>query len=401
LRVVVSSLVLATSVFACHAGTLPAAETWTDASGAYQVEAEFLGIRGTDVYLKNMNGVTLKVPMAKLSAASQQLARQLAAAQRPAPPAGAADTPDAAANALLKEIEAGNLRAVWDALPASYQSDVNDIVHTFAENMDAELWNSGATFAQKAVRVLKEKKSFVIASLMANAPVPANQATIDSNWDPVVDVLATLVNSEIADLQKLKTMDIGAFLNGTGRSIATQLAAIAKAAEAEGLSPDQFPGVPVDEMPMPNLSKAKITTVQSDGDTATIRIDDGEKVEEHEVVRVDGKWLPKEMVDGWPEAMAQAKLALTTNMPGALQQGKILILPMMQQLEIVLDQLLAAETQEAFDQVVKETMEQMMPRGGEGGPMPPGGGDPFGAPPAGGADPFGAPPAGNADPFGE
>ena len=393
-------LALAITIFAFPSGPLPAAETWTDAAGTHQVEAEFLGIRGTDVYLKNTNDVTLKVPMSALSAASQQLARQLAAAQRPVPPAGAADTPDAAVNALLKEIEAGNLRAVWDALPASYQSDVNDVVHTFAENMDAEMWGTGAAVAQKAARVLKEKKDFVIASLTANPQVPVDQATIASNWDPVVDVLGTLVNSEIADLQKLKSIDVGEFLNSTGQLIASQLAALAKAVDEQNLSPDQFPGVPVDQMPIPNLSKAKITTLQQDGDTATIRIDDGEKVEDHEAVRVDGKWLPKEMVDGWPDAMVQAKAALTTKMPQMLQQGKMFILPMMKQFEGVMDQLLAAETQEAFDQIIEKTMQDAMPQGGGGGPMPPGGGDPFGAPPDGNADPFGAPPAGNADPFG-
>ena len=403
-QMICTSLMLATAIFAFPSGPLPAAEIWTDAGGTHQVEAEFLGLRGTDVYLKNANDVTLKVPMSALSAASQQLARQLAAAQRPAPPAGASDTPDAAASALLKEIEAGNLGAVWDALPASYQSDVNDVVHTFAENMDAEMWNTGAAIGQKAARVLKEKKDFVITSLTANADIPVDQATIASNWDPVVDVLVTLFNSEIADLQKLKTIDVGQFLNGTGRSIASQLAALAKAAEEQGLSPDQFPGVQVDEMPIPNLSKIKVTTLQQDGDTATIRVDDGEKVEDHQAVRVDGKWLPKEMVDQWPDAMAQAKLALTTKMPETLQQGKFLILPMMKQVEGVIDRLLAAETQEAFDQIIAEAMQQvmpqMMPPGAEGGPMPPGGADPLGAPPAGGADPFGAPPAGNADPFG-
>jgi hypothetical protein len=380
------------------------AETWTDNTGSFQVEADFLGIRGNDVYLRNESGVTLKVPLDRLNAASQQLARQLAAAQHPAPAAGT-DTPDAAATALMQQIEAGNLGAVWDALPASYQSDVNDLVHTFAENMDAQLWSAGATLAQKAARVLKEKKEFAITALMANVPVPVERATIETAWDPLADVLMTLVNSEIADLEKLKDIDVGVFLNSTGKTIADKLAVLAQVAEAQEFSPDQFPAVEVPEMPMPNLAKAKITTLRMDGDTATIRIDDGEKVEDHEVVRVEGKWLPKEMADGWASGIAEAKTAFTTQMPQQIAEGKMMIMMLMTPFQQVLDQLLATETQEQFDQVLQEFQQQMQPPGEEGAPggegVPGPAADPFDTPPDGGqADPFGGAPAAGNDPFG-
>jgi hypothetical protein len=278
---------------------------------------------------------------------------------------------------------------------------VNDLVQTFAENMDAQIWNGGAALVQKAARVLKDKKEFAIAALMANLPAPIEQATIETAWDPLADVLVTLVNSEIADLEKLKEIDVGVFLNSTGRSLADKLAVLADTLDEESLSPDQFPAVEVPEMPMPNLAKVQITTVQIDGDTATIRIDDGEKVEDHEVVRVDGKWLPKEMVDEWAQWTADAKTALTTAMPQQLQESKMFITMMMTPFQQVLDKLLAAQTQEEFNQVLQEFQQQMQPPG-EGGPPVPGG-DPFGAPPGGGQpDPFGAPPADGAseDPFG-
>ena len=180
-----------------------AAEVWKDGSGQFQVEAEFLGIRGTDVYLKKPNGMTIKVPLARLSAESQQLARQLA---MPAAPAASGcgryarrRGPSAAAS-----MEAGNLRALWDALPASYQSDVNDLIHTFAANMDADVWRAGAGLLQKAIRVLKEKKEFILKQ-PALAQSPMDATTMAENWDPLVGVLETIATSELADLQKLKT----------------------------------------------------------------------------------------------------------------------------------------------------------------------------------------------------
>ncbi|MCU0874706.1 MAG: SHD1 domain-containing protein [Pirellulaceae bacterium] len=355
-----------------------AAEVWKDGSGKFQVEAEFLGIRGTDLYLKKPNGMTIKVPLARLSAESQQLARQLAMPAAPAAPA-AGDTPDAAARALQASMEAGELRAVWDALPSSYQRDVNDLVHMFAANMDADLWRSGTGLVRKAIRVLKEKKEFILQQ-PALAASPVDTTAMIENWDPIVGVLETIAASDLADLEKLKTLDVGVFLDGTGKKIAEQLAALAKAADDKKLSLTEFPGVPVDAMPLAGIGSAKFSTVKIEGDTATLRIENDGKTEEEEVVRVDGKWLPKKMVDQWSEQMQSAKTALTTQMPESLKKNKMAVVVPMQMILGVLDQLLATKTQAEFDQVIQQVMQTFAPQG----PGAPPAGD---APPA--ADPFG------------
>jgi hypothetical protein len=373
-----------------------AAEVWKDASGQFQVEAEFLGIRGADVYLKKPSGMTIKVPLARLSEESQQLARQLAMPKAPATPA-AADAPDAAARALLASLEAGNLRALWDALPSGYQRDVNDLIHTFAANMDADVWKAGAGVVLKAVRVLKEKKEFILAQ-PALAQSPVNAATMTENWDPLVGVLDTIATSDIADLEKLKTIEVGAFLDGTGKKVAEQLTALAKAADDKKLSLTDFPGVPVDAMPLAGIAKAKFSTVKMEGDTATLRVDNEGKTEDHEVVRVDGKWLPKQMVDQWSAQVQAGKTALTTQMPESLKKNKLQMILPMQMVSGVLDQLLAAKTQPEFDQVIQQVMQTFAPQPAGGGP-----GVPPGAPKAGlpgpGTSPPGAPKP-SADPFG-
>lgn len=368
------------------------AEVWKDSTGQFQVEAEFLGIRGTDLYLKKTNGVTIKVPLDRLSAESQQRARQLAMPAAPAAPGGA-DAPDEAARVLAASLQAGNLRAVWDAMPASYQRDVHDLIHTFAENMDADVWKAGSGLLQKAIRVLKEKKEFLLKQpALAQSPMGATAAA--ENWDGLVDVLETLAASELADLQKLKTLDVSAFADGTGKKVADQLAALAKSADEKKMSLTDFPGVPVDAMPLAGLGTAKFSTVKIEGDTATLRVENEGKTEDHEVVRVDGKWLPKEMVDQWEEKMQAAKDALTKDMPENLKKNKMQIILPMQMVQGVLDQLLAAKTQEEFDQVVQQIMQTFTPQPpGGGAGVPPGAPGPAAAPPGGGAKPA-------ADPFG-
>jgi len=349
-------------------------DTWTDISGTYKVEAQFLALRGETVYLKKPNGVVIAVPLNRLNAESQQQARQMAG------PAPTADTPDGAVRAVMEGVQSGNLRVVWDALPASYQKDVNDLVHTFAENMDTDLWNAGSGIAKKAVQVLKQKKEFILA-YPALAQSPVDTTAMTQNWDALADVLDTIVNSELADLEKLKTIDIGEFLDGTGKTIGEKVATIAKAVGDQNLPMANFPGVPVDAQGLGNLQDAKISTVKTDGDTATIRVEKDGEVKEEELVREEGKWLPKEMVEKWKEGVEGAKLAISNTMGEKLKENKQQVLMPMKMFEAVLDQMLATKTQEEFNQIVDGIMQMFKPAAGgeeaEGVEIETGGADPF------------------------
>ena len=348
------------------------AETWSDTTGQFKVEASFLGIRGSDVYLKKTNGTMLKVPLNRLSAESQQLARQLAAGPvMPATPAGGAGdtaTAEAAVRAFTQQLEQGNAHAVWDALPPRYQSDVNDVVHTFAENMDAQLWSVGVGIFQKAVRVLKDKKPFILGhpALQEN---PVDDATMNANWDGLVGIFDLIVASELADLDKLKAVDVGQFLNGTGKQIMEKMTALAEAVDQSGVNVEDFPGMQVDAMPFAQLSQMQISTISSDGDTAVLKFvtpdgEGGQKEEEVKFVLVDDKWLPGELVTDWDEGMVQIKQALT-GMPQQLQANKQKAMMPMMMVGGVLDQLLAAQTQEDFNKVIDGITQMFMPDMGD------------------------------------
>src|SRR6056297_3500703 len=53
------------------------AETWTDKSGTFSVEAEYVGVSGSNVLLKKSDGTTISVPIAKLSDESRDQAKKL------------------------------------------------------------------------------------------------------------------------------------------------------------------------------------------------------------------------------------------------------------------------------------------------------------------------------------
>ncbi|MCY2993050.1 MAG: SHD1 domain-containing protein [Planctomycetota bacterium] len=412
--------------FVCLAGLLlnlgaelAQADTWVDSTGKHKTDAEFLGVKAGKVYLKKTaDGTTIAVPFNQLNAESQQLARKLHAASLGATPGAAADTPDAAARALIAALEVGQLRGVWDALPPSYQKDINDLVHAFATNMDIELWKGGTGIVNKAEQILETKKTFIL-----NHPAVAPMADkLTPNYDEIVAVLKAIVTSELMDLSKLKNIDVGAFLDGSGKKIMDKLAALAKAAEQAGVTKESF-GVPVPYLR--DLKKVKYTTVSVDGDTAKLRIEEeGKQTTEQEAIRVEGKWLPKEMAAGWAEEIAAGKAKLAELGP-ALKQKKKDVIGGMTFANLILAGLLAAKTQEDFNQAI-DTLKNLAGGalgGGPGGPSgsipgAPGGGGPgpktaakpeplddlFGIPPAKpGAAPKakpGAKPAADADPFG-
>lgn len=365
------------------------AEIWVDSSGTHKTDAEFLGVKAGKVYLKKAaDGVTIAVPFNQLNAESQQLARRLHAASLGAAPGAAQDTPDAAARSVVTALEAGQLRGVWDALPASYQQDVNDLIHAFATNMDSELWKGGTDLVKKVALILETKKKFIL-NYPAVAPMLEQLAP---NYDKIVAVLKTIVASELLDLGKLKTLDLGAFLDGSGKQILEKLAALAKEAGQAGIGKESF-GVPVPELP--DLKKVKFTTVSVDGDTAKLRVEEeGKDPQEHEALRVEGKWLPKEMAAGWPEGIAAGKAKLAEMGP-QLKQKKKDALGGITFGNMILAGLLAAKTQEEFNQAI-DTLKNLVggAMGGGAGPGPGGpgsSGPPSGSPPPA-SDPFGAPP---------
>ena len=382
--------------------TAVASDTWTDTTGKYQVVGDFLTLHDNVVYLRREDGVTIAVPMERLSEASQQLARRLAATPR------ADSDPEAEVRLLMDRLQAGDIRALWDSLPESYQADVNEIVQTFGQNMDTEIWNAGRRVLGKLMKVLDGKKDFILG-YPALQQVEMDMAVVDRNWDAVVGLLDAIFRSELTDLEKLKEFDGTAFMDGSGKVIFESVMSLVKAMEQD-VDPDslpipmEFPGM---ETPSLDFANVQISTVSRDGDTAVLRLTrpDGQ-TEDEEAVRIEGKWLPKDMVDQWAEGVEASKEFLTMVMPEQLKEAKPMLLSPLSPLRMVegvLDQLLAAEDQAAFDEVIDGIMEMV------GGMLGPGDDDeggmlPFDEPPVFDdpdvqeADPFAPEPAD--DPFG-
>jgi hypothetical protein len=238
---------------------------------------------------------------------------------------GPAATADKAVIAVVDEFNANHPEAVWDFLPESYQRDLNDVVHLFAERMDAELWTKSILVVRKLAGVLKTKKEFLAADMT-----------------PVANLVETLLAGELADLGQLKKFDGRPFLSGTGAKLILQLREL-----------------------LPNINRMldfkKITLVKSKADSATVEFKTGEETTEREFVRIEGKWIPKDLADSWIEQIGEAKARLSILSPDNLAEIKPRIMTLLAAVDGVLDRLAAAGNQDEFRAGLAEADVQLGP----------------------------------------
>jgi len=255
--------------------------------------------------------------------------------------------PESLITAPIQALEENNPKLIWEMLPASYQKDLNELVQTFAKEMDAELWDAGFELAGSIGELLRTKKDLVAGAISqigfddldlisgevtigADGPTPE----LISGLETAGTLLEKLAKSDLGTMAKLKTIDLGQVADTLGRDMITLMEDSAKAAGE------------TDPFGLELLRGIKVEVVSEDGDNATIKVsglpeaaDLGALTElpgslppglpglpddienpfeafsefengELELIKVEGKWIPKEAADGWTEAMSIAKEGL-------------------------------------------------------------------------------------------
>ncbi len=264
--------------------------------------------------------------------------------------APADDSAKATAEFVVAELQAGRPIVLWQSLPEKYQQDTNDLVRTFARNMDPEIWKQVVGILGSVTSLLSDKQQFFL-----NHPEVAeseNAESLKTAIPAVTSLLQTILDSA-GDLEKLKTFDGGEYLTGPGATVMQNLVAV-----TEAMPPQMSGNGSMD--PGTLLKPVTVETVSESGDSATLKFTtpDG-KSNTETFTRVDGKWLPAQMVAEWEQNMTKArgdlaKLPETVNgirMPVMMAAGAVpgLLAPLQ-----------AAETQEDFNAAVDALQGQAM-----------------------------------------
>ena len=274
------------------------------------------------------------------------------------------DTPAGTVQAFHENMAEGKPEIIWAMLPASYQKEVqDDIVKAFAAKIDPEIHSKGVAVAKKLTALLREKKDLIVPMVTANPMFQMAQvdaAKFTQNWEKAVGLLDTLLASEIGDLSRLKNADVGSFLRVTGGKLMRQFSELSALSDQD----------PYKKNFQTKMKGAKIEVLKTEGDKATVKVSypAGEE-ETSEMVKVEGKWLPKEMVDGWKEAMTSAKTQIA-GIDKTMAEAKPQVMGMLAGVETALDQLSAAKTPEEFGKAAAGIMGNLpfpmgMPGGGD------------------------------------
>ena len=252
-----------------------------------------------------------------------------------APPAKIEENSAAAAVVkTLRALESGHLTDAYDFLPPTYQADVDELVHDFADRMDPEVWSRLFGTLRKCNQVLQTKKDFILAlDLFRDRP---EAAPYRKHWDSMVQLVGNFVDSDAADLSKLKRVTARSLFPGKVSPVLQQFDAIGLAFGANLAR--QFAGVTV-------------TPIRSEGaeHVVAIRGPSDDKPAEFVYVQHDGRWLPKPLVEHWQAGLAVDR-AWLAKLPERIKVVKPQILDSLSQANEILDQLLAADSRDKFEQ---------------------------------------------------
>ncbi len=252
------------------------------------------------------------------------------------------DSPDKAIEHVMHSVAKGEMHVAWDALPASYQADITDLVHTFASKVDRDIWNRSFVVLQKLHNVLETKKSLILAmpNLQQSPDFDLNVAKRE--WNNVIAPLKTIAYSEFSNVDTLKHVDMRQAIGTTGATIVMQFDGLNKVSKKN----------PANKLS--NLGDAVATLVSRDGDTAVVRIEiPGEVTKDQDFVKVEGKWIPADLASDWTEDIAEAREKLAQMSTDKVAEKKPQIMAIFDALDHTFGLLNAATTPEEFEQVLQ------------------------------------------------
>ena len=246
------------------------------------------------------------------------------------------------AETIISKLAENKPQVLWSALPESYQKDANEVARSAIASLDAEVYDKVVGILKKANKILTEKKEFILKNEQFGL-LAKDMDEVSANWDAFTELVAILLDSQLGTYQKAKNIDLGGLLAETGSDLMGKLATISALADEDKWQ-TEF---------VAKLKAVKIEEASTSGEESLLQVTDPDgKVEEQTWVKVDGKWIPKEVKDGWMANIAKAKERIATQSAEKEQNkmGAILVLGMV---EGILDQLDKASTQDEFEAAIE------------------------------------------------
>ena len=267
----------------------------------------------------------------------------LAAVGVPALAVDIPSSPDGTVRAVAEGLADRHPEVLWQALPPTYQKDITELTHAFAERMDPAVWEATFALGSRTAGLLRDKKDIILASSMAEA-AGEEREQIEGGWDEMVSMFDSFFSSGVSSLDTLKTIDWEQYIATTGKDL-MDLAAEKSKADGDDTFDREF---------TQKLRQAEVEVISNQGDSATLRMTaPDEEPEEMQLTRVEGRWVPTDMAKDWDKNVAEAKAKLAALTDEEMQQGSMQAMMMIGMVDGVLAQLETVETAEEFDQAIE------------------------------------------------
>ena len=290
------------------------------------------------------------------------IAAILMAVTLPAFAAGIPSSPEGTVRAVAEGLADRHPEILWQALPPTYQQDITELTHAFAERMDPAVWEAAFGLGSRTAGLLRDKKDIILSSSMLKAAGEEHEK-VEGGWDEMVDLLDSFFASGVSSLDTMKTIDWEKYLATTGRDL-MNLAAERSKADGDDTFDREF---------TQKLLQTKIEVISSEGDSATLRMTaPDEEPEDMQLTRVEGRWVPNDMAEDWDQNVAEARQKLSEVTDEEIQQGSMQAMMMIGMVDGVLAELETVETAEEFELAIQGLLGPFL-----GGMMGPGEEEPF------------------------
>ena len=217
------------------------AETWTDTTGKFSVEASFKGVVDASVVLEKVDGSVIRVPISRLSDESKRNAKLLFEQMRPAtkPLSEQATTlhdegkliiPGYPLDSDLKtamdfvsqQMQAGNVNVLWQLLPWEVRQLTQDKVVQqelvqLIEHYDAPL-SSLDQLLTDLHSVLKNQREFVLGSAIGKSMKPDGKRHLTEHYDDFV-MLVEAIRNIVQQRNQLGTLSLLKFTDQHGQIV--------------------------------------------------------------------------------------------------------------------------------------------------------------------------------------
>lgn len=177
---------------------------------------------------------------------------------------------------------------IWQAMPAGFRNETEELIHEFADRVDPVVWQRSFVAWQKVARLLSERSDDLVAYPAWNSLPTTDKERLRRRLADFGELLGLIAGSEIADIDRLKSLRVERFLQNTGGPMLQRVGGLLQA-----LGESSLPVL---------LSELEPRLLEENADTARVGWFVKGKptpASEFMMVKVDKSWVPAGWAASW------------------------------------------------------------------------------------------------------